>query len=224
MKVKRLDIPFPAVVIDNFIPSGAIVRAAAESLEGVNNWVRYNREDNNQVQLCSRLGRENIPPPALLLLDYIATHFDPNVAFDGITSNAFPDMSHYGGGAMITPNSKGEGGYLEMHVDASLHGVNTTWKREYSVILGISENYDSSFDLLLHDGKDRHIAIPYKFNRLWAFKCSENSWHGIDKITEGLDRKTLGVMFWSKITDKNNYNDKKARFDTNLIKKIKEKK
>ena len=39
MKVKRFDTPFPAISIDDFIPSAAIVRAAAESLEEVNNWV-----------------------------------------------------------------------------------------------------------------------------------------------------------------------------------------
>jgi len=115
----------------------------------------------------------------------------------GFDTKCFPDMSHYGGGMMITPNRNGEGGYLGMHVDASHHGIHTDWKREFSAILCLSEDYDSSFDLVVNDGK-RKGTIPYKFNQLNVFKCSENSWHGLPEISEGKDRKTLGVMFWSK--------------------------
>jgi hypothetical protein len=206
----------PHLSIDNFIPTTALLRAAAESFNSVHSgdWVRYGGEDN-QVQLCSK-NRSSIPPAALLVLDYIATHFDPNAAFNDMTQLAFPDTSHYGGGMMITPNANGEGGYLGMHVDAEVHGVNSEWKREYSAILCVSEEYDSSFDLRLHDGED-HIRIPYKFNRLNVFKCLENSWHGFPEITKGLDRKTLGVMFWSKMTIEDQERPKiKAQFSTDL--------
>ena len=142
MKATRISSPFPAISIDDFIPSEAIVRAAAESFKSVNEWVSYSKEDN-QIQRCSMLGRGNIPAPALMLLDYIAFNFNPNSAFNGLTNRAFPDTSHYGGGMMITPNSNGEGGYLGMHVDATEHGLNYGWKREYSAILCISEDYDS---------------------------------------------------------------------------------
>ena len=207
----------PNLSIDNFIPNTSLLRAAAESFGEVpcDDWVRYGGEDK-QVQLCSR-NRSFIPPAALLVLDYIATHFDPNIEFNNLTNSAFPDTSHYGGGMMITPNANGEGGYLGMHVDAEVHGVHSGWKREYSVILCVSEEYDSSFDLRLHDGGD-DIRLPYKFNRLNVFKCLKNSWHGFPEITEGLDRKTLGVMFWSKITAEDQDRPKiKAQFSTDLI-------
>jgi len=113
---------------------------------------------------------------------------------------------------MLTPNKNGEGGYLGMHVDASHHGIHNDWKREYSAILCLSEEYDSSFDLKIHNGKE-HGTIPYKFNQLNVFKCSENSWHGLPEITKGMDRKTLGVMYWSK--DKKG-NQIKAKFNNNL--------
>jgi hypothetical protein len=59
--------------------------------------------------------------------------------------------------------------------------------------------------------------VPYKFNRLNVFKCSEYSWHGFPEITKGMDRKTLGVMFWSKMTDEDKKKDKvKASFNNNL--------
>ena len=147
--------------------------------------------DSGQVQYCSK-NRYRTASAGLLVLDYIASHFNPNKMFDGITDSAFPDTSYYGGGMMITPNSHNEGGYLGMHVDADVHGVNLDWKREYSAILCISEEYDSSFDLLIHDGKDNHARIPYKFNRLNVFKCSANSWHGLPEITKGYDRKNFG--------------------------------
>ena len=198
MKITKINKPFPAISIDDFIPSLALVRAAEESFNFVDDWVKYDGDDADQVQYCSKLGRENVPAPALMVLDYIATHFDPNKIF-GLTDNAFPDTSHFGGGMMIAPNVNGEGGWTGMHVDADVHGVNTDWKREYSAILCVSEKYDSSFDLLIHDGK-KYARIPYKFNRLNVFKCSENSWHGFPQITEGFDRKTIGVMYWSVMT------------------------
>ena len=225
MKITRIDNPYPAISIDDFIPSEAMVRAASESFNEVGTvdsssneystfeWVRYGGDDG-QVQYCSKLGRENVPTPALLLLDYIATHFDPNKIF-GLTGNTFPDTSHFGGGMMLTPNSNNEGGYLGMHVDATAHGIHTNWKREYSAILCLSEEYDSSFDLRIHNGKE-HGTIPYKFNRLNVFKCSNNSWHGLPEITRGMDRKTLGVMYWSKMTDEDKKTAVKAKFNNNL--------
>jgi len=203
------------ISIDNFIPSKALVRAAAESFNQVEDWVKYNAEDN-QIQYCSKLGRENLPTPALLCLNYIATHFDPNVAFNGLTTNVFPDLGHYGGGMMLTPNSNNEGGYLGMHVDAEVHGLHPDWKREYSAILCLSEEYDSSFDVRLHDGEN-HTRIPYKFNTLNVFKCSENSWHGFPEITKGMDRKTVGLMYWSKMTEEDKKKEKvKAKFNNTL--------
>jgi len=204
--------PYPWMTIENFHPSEPMVRAAAESFDDVEDWVQYGGDDAGQVQYCSKLGREYVPPPALLLLDYIATHCNPDFMM-GFDTKCFPDMSHYGGGMMITPNRNGEGGYLGMHVDASTHGIHKDWRREYSVILGLSEEYDSSFDLIIHDGKKNHARIPYKFNSLWAFKCSESSWHGVNPITNGYDRKTIGVMYWSKDKDGK---EVKPKFNNNL--------
>ena len=122
------------ISIDNFIPSEALVRAAAESFNEVDDWVKYS-EGDNQIQYCSKLGRGMLPTAAKLCLNYIATNFDPNKAFNNLTINAFPDTGHYGGGMMLTPNSNNEGGYLGMHIDAEVHGLNPDWKREYSAIL-----------------------------------------------------------------------------------------
>lgn len=218
MKISKIESPFPAISIDDFIPSRALVRAAAESFSdfGEEEWVKYSGE-NGQVQYCSKVPRKSTSA-ALLVLDYIATFFDPNVAFNNLTSNAFPDMTHYGGGMMLTPNTSGEGGYLGMHVDADVHGVHKNWKREYSAILCISEEYDRSFDLLIHDGNERHARLPYKFNRLNVFKCSENSWHGLPEITPGFERKTLGVMYWSKMSEREMSEARvKAKFNNNLV-------
>ena len=217
MKFFRADNPFPYISIDNFIPSTSLVRAAAESFSLLDeeDWVKYTA-DSGQVQYCSK-GRNLITPPALLIMDYIAANFDPSVAFGDPAAKVFPDMSYYGGGMMITPNKNKEGGYLGMHVDADIHAINTSWKREYSAILCISEEHDSSFDLLIHDGSSRHGRIPYKFNRLNVFKCSENSWHGLPEITTGMDRKTLGVMYWSKMTEQEKSIARvKAEFNDNL--------
>jgi hypothetical protein len=217
MKINRIDSPFPAISIDDFIPSESLVRAAAESFRDFkeDNWVKYSGE-NGQVQYCSKIPRKSTPA-SLLVLDYISTFFDPNVAFDNLTTNAFPDVTHYGGGMMLTPNVRGEGGFLGMHVDADVHGAQRSWKREYSAILCISEEYDSSFDLLIHDGKKSHARLPYKFNRLNVFKCSENSWHGLPEITRGLERKTLGVMYWSKMSQQDQKAARvKAKFNNDL--------
>ena len=211
MKISKIYEPYPAMTIEDFYPSEPMVRAAAESFDDVEDWVKYGGDDAGQIQYCSKLGRENVPPPALLLLDYIAANCNPD-SLMGFDTKCFPDMSHYGGGMMVTPNRNGEGGYLGMHVDASHHGLHKDWKREFSAILCISEEYDSSFDLKIHNGKE-HGTIPYKFNQLNIFKCSESSWHGLPEITKGMDRKTLGVMFWSKDVEGEQI---KAKFNNNL--------
>ena len=210
MKITKHNFSIPAISIDNFIPSNSLVRAASESFNTIDDWVKYSKDDG-QIQYCSKLGRDNVPAPALLLLDYIATHCNPD-SLMGFDTKCFPDMSHYGGGMMVTPNKNGEGGYLGMHVDASHHGLHRDWKREFSAILCLSEEYDSSFDLKIHNG-DEHGTIPYKFNQLNIFKCSEKSWHGLPEITKGMDRKTLGVMFWSKDKEGEQI---KAKFNNNL--------
>ena len=89
--MKIINKPFPHVSIDNFIPNSSLVRAASESFSDVKDWVRYGGGEDNQIQFCSKLGRENVPPAALVVLDYIATHFNPNEVF-GLTENTFPDM------------------------------------------------------------------------------------------------------------------------------------
>jgi hypothetical protein len=199
MKIKKTNIPFPALSIDDFIPSSALVRAAAESFENMpdKDWVKYNNS-TGQVQYCSKVPRLSTPS-SLAVLDYISTYFNPSEYFKDQEVRCFPDLSHYGGGMMLTPNKNGEGGHLGLHVDASVHGIHKGWKREYSAVLCVSEEYDETFDLIIHDGKETATRLPYKFNRLNVFKCSEDSWHGVKPITAGMSRKTLGVMYWSKI-------------------------
>ena len=216
MKVTKHNFTIPCVSIDNFIPSVPLLRAASEGFDDISfdDWVAYNKEDHNQIQYCTKLTTK-IPHATQLVLDYIATNLNPDSIFN-LNTKAFPDISHYGGGLMITPNSKNEGGYLGMHVDAAIHGRHDDWKREYSAVLCVSEEYDSSFDLLLHDGQD-HIRLPYKFNRLNIFKCGENSWHGFPEISKGLDRKALGVMYWSKLSEQDKAKTfVKAQFNNNL--------
>ena len=216
MKITKINSPFPVISIDDFIPTRSLVRAAAASFETVDekDWVKYGASAG-QVQFCSK-NRLYTSAPALHVLDYISESFDPDVMFN-LSTNSFPDMTYYGGGMMITPNSNNEGGFLGMHVDADVHGVHRSWKREYSAILCLSEEYDSSFDLLIHDGKKCHTRIPYRFNRLNIFKCSESSWHGLPEISIGLDRKTLGVMYWSIMSEEEQKVARvKAKFNNSL--------
>jgi len=206
---------FDAWYIDDFVPCESMLRAASASFDNMSDdwWISYSSE-GGQVGKCAPPDRSKYPPECLMILDYIAMNFDPNKA-TGLTTGAFPDISGYGGGMMLAPNKNNEGGFLGMHIDAEAHRINPTWKREYSAVLGLSEECDSSFDLRLHDGK-QHCRLPYKFNRLCVFKCSENSWHGFPEITKGLDRKTMGVMYWSISESDQSSLSTKAKFNNEL--------
>ena len=70
----------------------------------------------------------------------------------------------------------------------------------------------------MHNGFDCHDRLEYRFNRLNIFKCTENSWHGFPKISKGMNRKVLGLMFWSEINhkDKSSIKRIKAKFNNNL--------
>ena len=208
MKITKLDKPYPAIAIDDFM-SPALLRAASNSFPNLDwdGWHTYdgNTSGNMALKKATR-DRQSIPTPALAALDYISTHFDPTEHFNdfGIDVDVFPDFEYYGSGMHILP----EKGFLGMHLDTDIHGGNKIWTREYSAVLCASEEYDSSFDLILHDGKKTSGKVPYKFNRLNVFKCSNKtfkykhefeSWHGIpDPITSGMTRKTLPVFYWSK--------------------------
>ena len=87
--ITKINEPYPAVAIDNFIPSPSLLRAAAESFKAVKpeDWVAYSKE-SGQIQLSSR-DRTYIPPPALTVLDYIATYFDPNKVFGNLKKMPF---------------------------------------------------------------------------------------------------------------------------------------
>tara|TARA_R100001163_G_C5050018_1_gene186904 strand:- start:821 stop:1468 length:648 start_codon:yes stop_codon:yes gene_type:complete len=202
---------FDAWYIDNFIPSNGLVRSAAESFDRLAPewWVSYG--DEGQIGKCSPASINTITHECLIIMDYIATHFDTTAI--NKKDKTFPDLTGYGGGMMVTPNKNNEGGFLGMHIDAQTHKLHTNWKREYSVVLGLSEDYDESFDLRLHNG-EQHCRLPYKFNRLNIFKFHENSWHGFPEITKGKDRKTIGLMYWS-ITDEE-MSFTKARFNKEL--------
>jgi len=208
MKITKLEHPYPAIAIDDFMPA-SLLRAGANSFPDGEwkEWYTYdgNTSDNMALKQTTR-DRQSIPQPALAVLDYIATHFDPTDHFKefGIDKDVFPDFGYYGAGMHLLP----ENGFLGMHLDTDIHGGNKIWTREYSAVLCASEEYDSSFDLLLHDGNDNHGRVPYQFNRLMVFKCSNatfkykheyESWHGIpEPITAGMTRKTLPVFYWSK--------------------------
>ena len=219
MKITKLDKPYPAIAIDDFVPQ-ALLRAASNSFPNLDwdGWYTYNgNTSSNTAFKKTTRDRQSIAIPALAALDYISTHFDPTEHFKdfGIDINVFPDFGYYGAGMHVLP----EKGFLGMHLDTDIHGGNKIWTREYSAVLCVSEEYDSSFDLILHDGNKTHGRVPYKFNRLNVFKCSNatfthkheyESWHGIpDPITSGMIRKTLPVFYWS--INKANIKDRRMR-------------
>ena len=222
-KYIKLDVPYPAIAIDDFV-NPSLLRAASNSFSEVrpNDWYTYKGDTNtNRAYKKTSTLRHTITPPALAVLDYIATHFNPADYFEdfGISVDVFPDFGYYGAGMHELP----EGGFLGMHLDTDIHGGNKKWRREYSAVLCASEEYDSSFDLVLHDGKGQHAKVPYKFNRLMVFKCSNadfvykheyESWHGIPKpITTGMTRKTLPVFYWS--TNDSSTTDRRVRASFN---------
>ena len=119
--------------------------------------------------MCSPASRNSWTPECSLIADYIALHFDPNL-MTGMTKGApryiWIRWRH-------DDNAKQNGsGFLGMHIDAERHARNPSWKRQYSVVLGLSEDYDHSFDLRLHNGQE-HCRLQYKFNRLNIFKFEE---------------------------------------------------
>ena len=81
MEITKIWQPYPAVYIEDFFPNTSLLRAAAESYNEVDDWVKYGGEDSGQVQWCNKLGREYITTPALVVMDYMVTNFNPNEIF-----------------------------------------------------------------------------------------------------------------------------------------------
>jgi len=92
--ITKINEPYPAVAIDNFIPSPSLLRAAAESFKTVKSegWVSYSKE-SGQTQLSSR-DRMYIPSPALIVLDHIARHILIQIRYLA-TSQKMPFRTHH---------------------------------------------------------------------------------------------------------------------------------
>jgi len=210
LKITELEIPFPVIAIDDFMPT-SLLRAASNSFPNLDweGWYTYdgNTSSSTALKVVTK-DFISINRPSLVALDYIATHFDPTEYFKefGFNIDVFPDVEYYAAGMHMLP----ENGFLGMHLDADIHPTgNQIWRREYSAILCASEEYDSTFDLLLHNEKE-YGRVPYKFNRLMVFKCSGNMWHGIpDPITSGMVRKTLNIFYWSLLNENTNIENKR---------------
>lgn len=119
----------------------------------------------------------------------------------GITrDNCFPDHSLYGGGLHRIE----QGGFLERHLDASLHAVHG-WKREYSVILYLNPQWEPSdagrfgmthsLDPLCTSQETEWIAP--RFNRMTIFRTHEAARHQVEQYRGTHARKSLALFFFS---------------------------
>ncbi len=71
----------------------------------------------------------------------------------------------------------------------------TSWRREYSCVLGVSSNWDSKVnggDFILKGER-----VPLEFNQLVVFKTDEESFHEVLDVTGNRYRKSLCVFYWS---------------------------
>lgn len=182
--------PFPHRIVDGAMPDQLVRAADAEwPSEDWPYWHSY--RSGESMKLASR-DPDRLPPACDELVRRMA-----EIRPDDDNCGAFPDLQLYGAGMhMMLPGCR-----LGRHLDAARHPL-TGWRREYSMMLYLTPgwNRDWGGELCLHYD-DWRVPVEPLFNRLVIFRCQENAWHSVAKVTGPEPRKALSLFFWSKSPD-----------------------
>tara|TARA_R100000008_G_scaffold86872_1_gene82246 strand:+ start:5609 stop:6325 length:717 start_codon:yes stop_codon:yes gene_type:complete len=208
-------IPFPHIVLDNFLDPVVMDSAADEAEIFSNQYRAYNRESNHDDQI-GKFGisdAADLPPVTRVISKYVNS---PNFLSFLRTITNMPslvgDDSYTGGGLHFTRR----GGFLGVHHDFNFTGnsANPEFYRKVNIIIFLNKRWDKDWggDLELWD---KELTKPYHsveaiFNRAVIFNI-EDAPHGHPhplNCPEHETRRTLAYYFYDKIPVTNRLYDR----------------
>jgi hypothetical protein len=196
----RSDVPFPHIVLDDFLNSKTAGRAMEEfALLGDEHWNAYvhvnERKYSHQVPsewgpaLRSILEELESPPFVQFLCEL--------TGIEGL----FVDRSLDGGGLHRSTT----GGFLNIHADFTVHPHHSDWRRRVNLLLYFNEDWRPAFggnlELWSTDMKECQASIAPVGNRCVIFTTDVDSFHGHPepmRCPAGVMRKSLALYYFTR--------------------------
>ena len=197
-------IPYDHWVLDDFFPVD-VARRLANEFPDYNepNWHWYNNPLENKK---AKNHWYEFPQLTYQIFSHLnSTEFIETIREITGIQTLYPDIGLHGGGWHM----HSRGGKLNIHLDYVIN-PKLNLQRKLNLIVYLTEDWDTSWggglELWSHNEETnlpdkREVVVDNIFNRAILFDTTQNSWHGLPEISKGFDRKTLGVMFWSKMSD-----------------------
>ncbi|MCH2173104.1 2OG-Fe(II) oxygenase [Myxococcota bacterium] len=190
-------LPFPHVVLDDFLPGEFAREVAREFDQASDGWDHYRHYNEDKTALTHLDG---MPPRTRALVDALISR--PFVEFvQRLTGldELLADPELDGAGLHKVPR----GGFLNVHADFLSHTQHHDWSRQINLLLYFNEDWQPKWngDLEFWDSTLEHCVtkIPPLFNRCVLFHTTAHSFHGHPAplaCPESVERKSIALYYF----------------------------
>lgn len=190
-------LPFPHVVIDDFLPPEIAAGLAHEFATTTGDWIFYHHVNEwkrgfNDVSAMGPIARRvvaELNDPALL--DALGT-------LTGIAPLLADPTLEGGGLSEVEP-----GGFVNVHADFLSHSRERTWTRRLNLLLFLNDGWTEADGGAL-ELWDREVQRPVQrilpiFNRAVLFATTADAFHGVPTVqcAPGRSRKSLALYYFT---------------------------
>lgn len=204
----RANLPFPHIVLDNFLPENLARRLSAAfpapddiqwvERDNANNRRRYQHDETLVPAVLREMLREMNSRQFMLFIETLT----------GIES-LLPDPYFIGGGVHLS----GTGDFLKIHADFNWHHKLQAYRR-VNALLYFSDDWQPEWRGAI-EFWDREMTQPVAsalpiFNRLVVFSTGEHSNHGQrepNACPEGVYRKVLNLYYYTSRREDGDMNE-----------------
>jgi Rps23 Pro-64 3,4-dihydroxylase Tpa1-like proline 4-hydroxylase len=192
--------PFPNLVIDNFLPDSL----ANDLLAEINQYNDF-QKSNDYIFAKNKFespSLEKIGPNCAAIKEFLLSRDVSKALSTVYGKELFVDPYFTGGGL----HRGGEGSYLDMHTDFSIHPLNHNWMRELNLILYLNKDWKQKYggNLELRNSLTNHPnSIEPLFNRMIIMLTKDFTLHGYKPIQfpEGVYRTSIAAYAYSESID-----------------------
>ena len=200
--------PCPHILLKDFLGPHLALAMAGEFPQATSDaWTQYKHANENKLGMPKR---ELFPPTIGAVADELnSPEFTQWVSELTGIPNLIADPMLEGGGL----HQSGQGGYLNVHTDFSMHHFHATWHRRVNLILylnpGWREEWGGAIELWERSAEKKMVRCAAKYppllNHALIFTTDERSLHGFpDPLTcpEGESRKSLALYYYTDEPDR----------------------
>jgi hypothetical protein len=200
----RANKPCPHILLKDFLePSTALAMAEQFPQPRSDAWTQYKHANENKLGMAKR---QLFPPAIAAVADELnSPQFVAWISELTGIPNLMADPMLEGGGL----HQSGQGGYLNVHTDFSMHHFHSNWRRRVNLILYLNPEWREEWGgaLELWELKMARCAAKYSplLNHALIFTTDERSLHGFpDPLTcpKGVARKSLALYYYAIENDK----------------------